>query len=334
MDADIQRSQTLLGSYLNGTAYRSGYFLSERFLVGTRIEYQQVWLNHPRLPEPNGYLGLQPFLRYYLFDLGSNRSTSIFGEAGFGTITFGEAQRFRQDAHVALGVETRLADGMSAITTFQYHRQAAGRNALSLSLGTNLQTGLLAASAGTAFFRKGTWTTNGQLGRVLVAVGKSTPFTDDRLSLHLRPTVGYVIRSGWLVEVESEWQREVTTPYTDWNIEFYDSYSYDRRAVQARLRYYPYQGPRRLFPFAMIGAGAEWLRNPGVYGDPLFTTYRAPHVGAGGGVTYLLASRVAADLTLMYRRELVDQPEEQAWHRSIFPEYRVTGSLGLKYVIN
>ncbi len=332
-DAHILRSRALLGSYLRGASHRSGYFLTNRLLAGARVEYLQFWFDRDVNLRDNSSLRAQPFLRYYFLDLGRQQKFLLFGEAGLGTFTPDGGPLFEKDWHVGLGAEARLGEGVLGTVAVNYHDIESGRNAVSLNVGLNILTGQLARTGSSTPLQRGTWLTNGQVGRVVIGVGKQSAFVADQLALHLSPRLGYVFLPGLLLEVGADWQRQVTNPYSKSDIEYLGGYPFDRRTLNVQMRYYPLRQGRRLLPFLSINAGAEWLRHNGVYGGPLYLSYSTPHIGAGTGASYFIADRIALDLSGTYRRELLSERERTAEYRTELPKQRFTGEVGLRYFL-
>ena len=332
-DAHIIRSQALLGSYLRSTTLRSGYFLTHRLLVGARAEYQHFYLSKHLIARDNPSLHVQPFLRYYFADLGRQGKISLFGQVGVGTFTFDEESLFEKDFHLGLGAEAGLVPGVVGTVAVNYYHINSGRNAISLNFGLNLLTGQLAHAGGSTPLARGTWVTNGQIGRVLIGVGDQPLFGKHQLSLQLRPSLGYVLLPGLLLEVAADWQRQVLSPYYHRSIDYLGQYPFDRRTLRVRMRYYPLRRGRRLFPFLSIGAGGEQLRHNGVHGGPVTLRYSTPNIGAGTGASYFISDRVALDLSTMYRRELISESERNIGYRMELPKERFTGEIGLRYFL-
>ncbi len=332
-DAHILRSRALLGSYLRGTTHRSGYFLTHRLLIGARAEYLHFYLNNGLNARDNPSLQVQPFLRYYFLDLGRQEKISLFGEVGVGTFTLDEGPLFEKDAHLGLGAEAGLAPGVVGTVAVSYYHMKSGRNAVSLNFGLNLLTGQLARAGSSTPLGRGTWVTDGQVGRVLIGVGDQSAFAGHQLSLQLRPRLGYVFLPGLLLEVAADWQRQVSNPGYDRNIDYLGQYPFDRRTLSVQMRYYPLRQGRRLFPFLSIGAGGEQLRHNGVYGGPVSLRYSAPNIGAGTGASYFISDQVALDLSTTYRRELISEPERIIRYGTELPKERFTGEIGLRYFL-
>ena len=282
------------------SSFRSGYFITNRLLLGTRTEYAS------RSNDPNQFGGarnslvFQPFVRYYFLDAGA-KPISFFGELGFGTIGFGEGYGFETDFHLGLGAERALAPGVLATANLNYDANADGINYTNLVIGLNVLSGQLAGIGRTASVEAGTFSAAGQLLNAAYGRNSSGGLTDADLRINVSPQVGYFLLDGLLVEAA------VDFTYSDVSSERNLGFSpltnfrlYDLRAgVQAR--YYVLQRGR-LLPFVSAGIGYTRLQQETEQqGSSQVEIYR-PFWKLGAGASYFLSPQLAIDLTASYDR--------------------------------
>ena len=277
------------------SAFRSGYFLTNRLLVGTRTEYASVY-NDPNFSgKGQNSLSFQPFVRYYFIDAGAG-PTSFFGELGFGTIGFGEGYGFETDFHLGLGAERMLAPGVLATANLNYNANADGINYTNLVVGLNVLSGQLAGVGRTASVGAGTVSTAGQLVNASYGRNSSGGLTDADLQINMSPRAGYFVLDGLLVEAALDVNfTNFTTSRTVGITSFTDLRTYNLRAgLQAR--YYVLQRGR-LLPFVQAGIGYVRSRQEigRVGGNSEFTVHSSSWK-LGAGASYFLSSQLAIDL--------------------------------------
>ena len=302
----IDRPGDLTG--LRATSFRSGYFLTNRLLVGSRIDYLNASVDQGYLFdlfEGGNRLVLKPFVRYYLLDgkAEAKRPLAVFGELGFGTIGFGRGEAFETDFHLGLGAEVNLAAGVVGTAGLYYNANALGLNYTNLNVGLNLLTGQLALGAPASWLRAGTWTTNGQWLNLAYGHTRRGERTDSDLQLQLSPRLGYFVLDGLLLESTLDLSYARRDNNIGIDLRFPGGGTGTDLRVDVGLRYYVLP-VGNLRPFATAGFG---YRN--VDQDQLLASMtvnrslRYRHWRAGAGAFYLLNNAVAIDLSTGYQQD-------------------------------
>ncbi|CAH0999572.1 hypothetical protein LEM8419_00872 [Neolewinella maritima] len=319
-------------SNLSATSFRSGYFLSNRLLVGTRLDYLRTIARDYYVTNESNRLSLKPFVRYYILDGSSRRSLAVFGELGFGTISFGAGDRYETDFHLGLGAELPLAPGILGTANLNYDANAWGINFTNLTLGLNVLTGQLQDSPATAPLRRGTFTTSGRLGSVAYGRNKSGDDVAAELQVRLSPQLGYFILDGLLLEAAVTF--DYRTYRSDSRYRFHYAAAFDSYALDAGLtaRYYVLQRGR-LLPYAEVGLSYLQQRNHTgmravlVDGPKL----RALPWRAGAGLSYILSPQLALDLSGVYQRGTTKRLRD-SWTNNQ-PQRRLQGTVGLRFFL-
>ena len=287
-------------------SYRSGYFLTKRLLLGSRVGYVRRERDY-HYSYSDGAVLVQPFVRYYF--LGTEASElSLFGELGFGTIGIGDADGFETDFHLGLGAERGVAAGVLATANLNYNANASGTNLTDLTIGLNVLTGQLATATSDAPLAAGTLSLDGRLGTVAYGRNGNSSQRTVMASVDLAPRVGYFVRDGLLVEADlafSYGKEEMTGSNAFWVYDLHDA-SLD---LGVAARYYPLRSGR-LLPYA--GAGVSYLRSSErfSFGDGQYQNmaYRAAPVALTLGADFFLAPQVALDVAARYRSGSINYP--------------------------
>ncbi len=282
---------------------QSGYFLTNRLVVGSRVNYFAT----PDIYNDNysayDVLTLSPFVRYYFLD-GAAPKTSFFGEAGFGTVGFGKAEDFKNDYHLGVGAERRLAAGILGTARLNYTADAkvSGASFTDLTLGLNVLTGQLAPATADAPVTAGTFSATGQLGRATYGNRTKGDYQLRDVAVELSPRIGYFVLNGLLLEAD------VTLTYLAHRyrslIQDYSPYTFRNYSLDASLqaRYYILQHGRML-PY--VGAGIGYVRTSYRYAGDSYEQkqgYASFPWKAAAGASFFLSPQLAIDLAAGYAR--------------------------------
>ena len=299
----LNRPDDLTG--FQATSFRSGYFLTNRLLVGTRVDYLNAAADQGYLFPESNRLSLKPFARYYILERGSaERPLAVFGELGFGTFAVGRGDNYETDFHLGAGAELGLTAGVLGTANLNYNANAYGLNYTNLNVGLNVLTGQLSAPTATTRLRAGTITTNGQW--LHLAYGRMERGEQQHTALHLNltPRLGYFVLDNLLIE------SSLNLDYVD----LQDRIGSDRiipdgvgRGTDLRVdlsaRYYALQ-LGHLLPFVGAGIGYRNLDQEDVIVNGFIDrTLRSRHWRADVGASYMLSNALALDLSGSYLRE-------------------------------
>ena len=277
-----------------GQSFRSGYFVTNRLLVGTSVDYTDHGVRGSDPFAQTTGLKLQPFVRYYFLDLGA-KPIALFGELGFGT--FGEG--YETDFHLGLGAELPIAPGVLATAGLNYNANASGINFTNLNLGLNVLTGQLGDSPTTPTLAAGTFTMVGQVGNVAYGRNTTGGLSEAEWRINLTPRVGYFVADGLLLEGRVDYRLNDYTSEKPGASFFGQGYRSSQLEAGVNARYYPLRRGT-LAPFAELGLGYVSLSDE-------LQEFRQQQTGlytwqVGGGVSYFLSSHVAVDLAGSYGR--------------------------------
>ncbi|WP_420458809.1 outer membrane protein [Neolewinella sp.] len=290
-------SQRVTG--LRFESFRSGYFLTNRLLVGARADYAGVSRDQRQWIGGRTTLAFQPFVRYYFLDLGA-RPLSVFGELGFGTVGVGDGSGFETDFHLGLGAELTLAPGILGTANLNYDAYAYGLNYTVLNLGLNVLTGQLRGTTKTASVGAGTLTAAGQLASLAYGRTASGGLAESNLLVRLSPRVGYLVLDGLLVEADLGVSYESYRSERDFSSSFFGDLTTADLTAGVRGRYYFLQRSR-LLPFAGAGIGYRRLRQEvGGLGNSVERRSRTSTWRLGAGAAYFFSPQLALDLTVEY----------------------------------
>ncbi|MBB4078002.1 opacity protein-like surface antigen [Lewinella aquimaris] len=280
-------------------SFRSGYFLSNRFLLGARVDYINPTADPTYRYDYEGALRVKPFLRYYFLDHKS-APLSFFGELGFSTLGLGNATRFETDFHLGLGAELVVGPGVLGTANLNYDANADGVNYTNLVVGLNALTGQLQGAPTVASVRKGTFSSHGPYGRIAYGRNQSGINLTANFSLALTPRIGYFLLDGLMVEAAIDLlhnQYRVERDRANFN---QGDLSLTDTELGVLLHYYPLrQG--KVLPYVNAGWGYLELRQKveGINGR-FDETVSSPVWQAGVGALYFLSSQLALDLALNY----------------------------------
>ncbi len=314
------------------TSFRSGYFLTNRLLVGTRVDYVNAASDPNYQYNEEGALTVKPFLRYYFLDLHS-APLSFFGELGFATFGFGNATRYETDFHLGLGAELVLAPGVLGTANLNYDANADGVNYTNLTVGLNVLTGQLQGNAVTASLGRGTFSTTGRFGSIAYGRNQSGNNLDSDFRLTLTPRVGYFVLDGLMVEAAVEYTYNHYDFDRAFNRPFNASASITDFEAGVRARYYFLQRGR-LLPFASAGIGYFRYRQEanGARGD-LNLAAKSFVWQAGAGVSYFLSPQLALDLTAEYNEGDARLTNDSSVLGGGVSERQLRGSAGLRFFL-
>ncbi|WP_116127682.1 outer membrane protein [Lewinella sp. IMCC34183] len=311
-------------------SFRTGYFLTNRLLLGTRADFNYVSGDASLYPSDYTELSFRPFVRYYVRDGGAD-GTSVFGEAGFGTLGLGEADFFTKDYHLGVGAERFLASGILAMASLNYNVNAELRDYASLRFGLNVLTGQLARATADAPLAAGTLTAAGQLLEVGYGITRDGGNRINTLMIDLSPRLGYFPLDGLLLETGLVYSLlQVNRDYSQQQLNM----DYRRTDLELRLqaRYYLLQ-QGRLLPY--VGAGISYVRiDQGLnrLDDPLVQHIEALPWQLSAGVSYFLSPRLAIDLEAEYERGLAESGPTPAFSYSE-AQRRIGVAAGLRFFL-
>jgi opacity protein-like surface antigen len=289
---------------LSASSHHTGYFLTDRFLVGSRIFYSKFTIESDNfLSDEEGRLTLRPFLRYYLLQPASGKFRA-FGELGFGTIGAGRGENWETDFHLGIGAERVLAPDVLASANLNYEAMASGMNFTTLTLGLHTLTGQLTAARNANPMRAGSFATDAQWLNASYGRMKRGEDVQSDLTFNLTPSLGYFITRGLMAEVGLNMayaRRRDDSPFLP-NFTTISNSTF--AAVRAGGRYYPLR-VGRLAPFVMGQVQTRWFQQSVTSQSSSSSESGETSFGwlAGAGANYFLSDRIALDLTVTYGRE-------------------------------
>lgn len=291
-------------SSFEAQAFRAGYFVSDRLLVGSRIGMTAIGGNDFR--DPSFDIELRPFARYY-FPGGEQRKISYFGEVGFGAITpFSGNGSFETDFHFGGGLEKTLFPGVVGTALLRYDANASGLNVTRLTFGMNLLLGQLEKSDQGPQIAAGTLTTTGNFGGLSFGrQGLSGP-SNMTGSIFLNPNVGYFLADGLMAEarVSASFLRLDNVVNSGQGTEETRTNNVLNTNTELNLRYYLTK-TGKLLPYVTAGGGYQTFRNKredNTFGERTITTNNLFYQ-VGAGASWFLSPNLALDGTLRYRSE-------------------------------
>ena len=302
----LSRAQDFSG--VTATSFRTGYFLTNRLLVGTRINYSDAASVRNHQFAGSNSVFLKPFVRYYFLDLGA-KPLSFFGELGFGTIGVGGGDGYETDFHLGVGAELPVAPGILGTINLNYDANAWGLNFTNLNLGLNALTGQLAANGALTPVGVSTLTAVGQVGNVAYGRTSRGGKVDSELRINLSPRVGYFVFDGFLLEAEVILTRDESRFEIGSGFNPTSDFNSSNLEANLRARYYVLRrGP--LLPFASLGAGYRRLvESEDNRSDDFVQGIESYFWKAGVGATYFLSPHLAVDLSAEYDRGSVGYTE-------------------------
>ena len=285
-----------------------GFFLSDRFLLGARFDYQKsysedYWELERPVGDSDSWSSLRPFMRYYPL-AGSDRRWYVFGEIGFGRIGIKGYTGIETDFHVAAGVEYRIGAGVLATARLAYNAFATDLNYTTLEIAPRILASQLSGTTGQPRLTRGTCFTQGPLFRA--SVGHMRRQGDDWLDyrFEVSPSIGYFPVNGLAVVAEADWNIDGEYDYI--NRRRYP-YWYNNHVLtdfqgSLGLRYYPIR-TSRFVPFAGISVGLyryvydhEWM-------DGADTRVKAIGIQGAFGAAYFLSDRLALEARISYSKQ-------------------------------
>jgi opacity protein-like surface antigen len=292
---------TVEQSFLTANSFRTGYFLSNRFLLGGQVAYRDVNLETSPSFDEVGRFSLEPFLRYYVLQPEGPRKPMVFAEVGFGTVGIGAGDGWETDFHLGLGADMALFPEVLISANLNYEAMAMGLNYTSLNLGFHALTGQLGDAPFLSPTRAGSFTTNGQwlaarYGRMV----RDDVQTD--LAVSLTPRVGYFVLPGLMIEggVDLLHFQQSEDPLAI--VSMTRDNSATSLAAVIGARYYPLRNSR-LSPF-LVG---EKRFGRSDRSTTLVRTGRTDTIEdnstgwrAGAGISYFLSSHLAIDVEATY----------------------------------
>ncbi|MEM1358319.1 MAG: hypothetical protein AAGF89_08980, partial [Bacteroidota bacterium] len=288
---------------------RIGYFLSNRFLLGTDL-YLGSRDNRQQFGSNSSYY-LRPFLRYYLTNRGDNK-LNYFGQLGLYTLgDFGFGTNFETDFHFGAGVEIGLYEGLVATGLLRYRARAFGLNYTELELGLNVLLG--GNQAGVAPFPV--------RGEILIdpAFGSLQFGSRKRVDEDVTHLIGNLRLNG-LYFLSEKWLAEVGFAVNTSQYESNGSLSFERRDVGPNdLTIQTWIGARRILsqqgrlrPYLSSKLLLEAQR---IERDDFFIGGRSvvikntdEYAALGGGAFYYLSDRIALDGKMDWNLSLTDTP--------------------------
>jgi opacity protein-like surface antigen len=291
-------------SSFEAQAFRAGYFVSDRLLVGSRVEMFGSGGND--FSDSSFGVELRPFARYY-FPGGDKRKISYFGEVGFGTISaFSGNGSFETDFHFGGGLEKTLLPGVVGTALLRYDANASGLNITNFTFGFNLLLGQLEKSDRGPMLTAGTFTTKGSFGGLLYGrEGLSGPSSIIG-SAFLNPSIGYFLADGLMAEAQVAVSYLRLDNLQDFGLGVTETRTNNilNTSVELNLRYYLIKSGKFL-PYVTAGGGYQTFRNrrnDSASGERTTTTDNLFYQ-AGAGASWFLSPNVALDGTLRYRSE-------------------------------
>jgi len=284
-DSQSEGLGTRLGA---GARTGVGYFVKDRFLVGTRVETGENF---------SGFTGgdswVNPFARYYFPSKKTN--LSFFAEAGAG---LGFGRRGGLSATAAVGAEYQLAPGAMLTASLEYATKDEDfDHRLGLNLGLSVILGEAYKPDGEYDFlhRRGTLMLNGNIGNL--SLGTANGQTSLLGSVNLE--AGYFLSERLVIEGKFQY----TADYFDLVI-FEIPRNFRTRNVEATVggNYFFLTG-RRFQPYVGAGLSYESQHWRETTLGAANLEWRSDNFSAylKTGFLYHLNERVAVDLNVGYR---------------------------------
>ncbi|PPK88708.1 hypothetical protein CLV84_1679 [Neolewinella xylanilytica] len=284
-----------------------GYFLTDRFLVGVRFDYQKTysddyWASEQAFGESDTWSSLRPFVRYYPLS-GNDRRWDVFGEVGFGRIGLKGYTGIETDFHLAAGIDYRLGSGVLATARLAYNGFATDLNYTTLEIGPRILLNEISGPTGQSRLARGTGFVRGALFRG--SVGHMRRQGEDWLDyrFEITPSAGYFFADGLAVVAEVDWKIGGEYNYLEVNSypARYGNHVLTDFQTSLGMRYYPLR-TSRLVPFAGLSAGHYRYEYDHELENSVDTRVKAfTYRGTLGG-TYFLSDRLALETLVSYTK--------------------------------
>jgi len=317
-------------STLSAYSYQLGGFLTNRLLVGSRINFL---FSVPQAPNDQiQRLQFKPFARYY-FPGGDRRKVSFFGELGFGTLDLLEDSGFETDFHFGGGAETSLAPGLLGTARLVYNANASGLNFTDLRFGLNVLTGQLENDGSAVSLRRGTITADANFGTISYGRMSRNGMTDYQLRVDLSPKVGLFFMDGLLAEGSISLRQFSSQTFTDNHTTGFEAQTLRLTDIGfgVDLSYYLKQDGRT-FPYLTAGAGflsTSVTSAVRTVEPPITISTSEINWRVGAGFDYFLSPNISFNGEVRYQRGQILLPQFQL--ATIQPQKNVRVEAGFRF---